>query len=601
MARPGVKSQSKARPIADRINRRLIIISKSQSTNRHSQGFSVVYVLTATMILIAGTAALLNQTTSTMLGSIFQGQSWQARTVARSGMSYLMGQINKEQNRHLLAVLDSQIQEGQDRTAENTLWSDSQAVNYHFNPCITSRDSAGNIRKVPPRLAEINLGLRQENNGFFYISEDGVISKNRNGATRAFRIISRDEADFKLARKNNLRLLDDEQTRGIFRLSVESVIYRSGQSDESISRTILQEDFAVIPKCCKASFGGYLDPSSNQQRGHGSTNYAINSSSNLSSNSCMLPGQTPHGFGIVVGAGGVGGFIKATGGSTIRDSSGAAINPIYCISANSSQCTSASNNSNNQMVRLDVTLPPPPQYPGGFNGNPPALKSGASAVNQLIQYNASTKQTIFNGAGVTSSTQLPKNCTLYREAVHCIYSSIEADSNDTLVFVSGNNTRKIRLYFPAGGDVIKQKGGGSIKHCKDLGCTVPVTNITDLSLFGCSLQRKDPGCGAQNIDIKGSGSGAGFYVFAPEATINQTGAAGFEGAIWAKGIDMTGTTAAATVPASGVADVFILLGMLTGADNTFSSSINGQASPATDLFAWDMKARSTSKIRYFGN
>ena len=253
------------------------------------------------------------------------------------------------------------------------------------------------------------------------------------------------------------------------------------------------------------------------------------------------------------------------------------------------------------MVRLDVTLPPPPQYPGGFNGNPPTLKSGASAVNQLIQYNASTKQTIFNAAGVTSSTQLPINCTLYREAVHCIYSSIEADSNDTLVFVSGNNTRQIRLYLPASGDVIKQKGGGSIKHCKDLGCTVPVTNITDLSLFGCSLQRKDPGCGAQNIDIKGSGSGAGFYVFAPEATINQTGTAAFQGVIWAKGIDMTGTTAAATVPGSGVADVFILLGMLTGADNTFNSSITGKASPPTNLFAWDMKARSTNQFRYFGH
>ena len=598
MARPGNPIPSEIKPSAHRTFQRLSITKKLNSPDRYTKGFSVVYVLSATMILIAGTAALLNQTTSTMIGSIFQGQSREARNVARSGMSYLMGQINKEQNRHILAVLDSQIQEGQDRTVENTLWTHSQATNYHFNPCRTFRDSAGNRINTPPRLSDINLGIGQVNNGYFYISDDGIISKNRNGATRAYRIINRDRADFKLARKNNLRLLDDEHTRGIFRLSVESAIYRNGQSNELISRTILQEDFTVIPKCCKASFGGYLDPISNQQRGHGTTNYAITNSSKIP---CMLPGLTPHGFGIVAGAGGVGGFIKATGRPTIRDSSGATINPIYCISANSSQCTSAFNNSNNQMDRLDVELPPPPQYPGGFNGTPPTLKSGESAVNQLIQYNPSTKQTIFNAARVTSSTQLPNNCTLYREAVHCIYSSIEADSSDTLVFVSGNNTRKIRLYFPTSGDVIKQKGDGRIKHCKDLGCTVPVTNITDLSFFGCSLQRKDPGCGAQNIDIKGSGSGADFYVFAPEATINQTGTAAFQGVIWAKGIDMTGTTAAATVPASGVADVFILLGILPGADNTFSSSITGQASPPTDLFAWDMKARSTSQFRFFGN
>ena len=553
------------------------------------------------MILIAGTAALLNQTTSTMIGSIFQGQGREARTVARSGMSYLMGQINKEQNRHLLAVLDSQIQEGQDRTVENTLWTHSQATNYHFNPCRTFRDSAGNRINTPPRLSDINLGIGQVNNGYFYISDDGIISKNRNGATRAFRIINRDRADLKLARKNKLWLLNDEQTRGIFRLSVESAIYRNGQSNELISRTILQEDFTVIPKCCKASFGGYLDPISNQRRGHGTTNYAITDRNKLKDNICMLPGLNPDGFGIVVvvGAGGEGGFIKATSRPTIRDSSGATINPIYCISSNHSKCTSASNNSNNQMDRLDITLPPPPQYPVGFNGPPPILKSGAS-VKQLIQYNDDlTQPTIFNAAGITSSTQLPNNCTLDREAVHCIYSSIDTSSGD-LVFISGNNTRQIRLYFPAS---FKQMGSGTLKHCKNRLCT-PVPNedinITDLSFFGCSLKRKDTGCGDQSIDIKG-GSGVGFYIFAPEATIKLTDTPAFQGVIWAKGIDMTGTTVAPTVPIRSVADVFIVLGILPGENNTFSSSITGQPSPPTDLFAWDMKARSTSQFRFFGN
>ena len=604
MARTGNPIPSEIKPSAHRSFQRLSITKKFNSPDRYTKGFSVVYVLSATMILIAGTAALLNQTTSTMIGSIFQCQSREARYVARSGMSYLMGQINKEQNRHLLAVLDSQIQEGQDRTVENTLWTHSQATNYHFNPCRTFRDSAGNRINTPPRLSDINLGIGQVNNGYFYISDDGVISKNRNGATRAFRIINRDRADFKLARKiddDKLWLLDDEQTRGIFRLSVESAIYRNGQSNELISRTILQEDFTVIPKCCKASFGGYLDPSG-IQRGHGTTNFAITDRNKLKDNICMLPGLTPHGFGIIVivGAGGEGGFIKATGRPTIIDSSGAPINPIYCISSNTSKCTSASNNSNNQMDRLDVTLPPPLQYPSGFNGTPPILKSGAS-VKQLIQYNGLTQPTIFNAAGITNPTQLPDNCTLDREAVHCIYSSIDTSSGD-LVFISGNNTRQIRLYFPAS---FKQMGSGTLKHCKDPLCT-PVPNedkdinITDLSFFGCSLKRKDPGCGDQSIDIKG-GSGVGFYIFAPEATIKLTDTPAFDGVIWARGIDMTGTTAAPIVPIRSVADVFIVLGILPGEDNTFSNSITGQPSPPTDLFAWDMKARSTSQFRFFGN
>ncbi len=75
-----------------------------------------------------------------------------------------------------------------------------------------------------------------------------------------------------------------------------------------------------------------------------------------------------------------------------------------------------------------------------------------------MQYNANThQQTIFNAAAVTSATQLPSNCTLHRNDIHCIYSGIDlSGSPNDLVFVSGNNTRRIRLYFPTAGNVIKQ-------------------------------------------------------------------------------------------------------------------------------------------------
>ncbi|NQW38891.1 MAG: hypothetical protein HQ469_06825 [Cyanobacteria bacterium] len=83
--------------------------SATSISSEGNNGFSIVFVLTATLILIAGTTTLLNQSTSAMLGSIFQGQSLQARNVARSGMAYLISLLNKKENRHLLVLKDSQV------------------------------------------------------------------------------------------------------------------------------------------------------------------------------------------------------------------------------------------------------------------------------------------------------------------------------------------------------------------------------------------------------------------------------------------------------------------------------------------------------------
>ena len=587
----------------------------------NTQGFSLVYILVATLIIIAGTATLLNQSTSAMLGSIFQGQSWKARNVARSGMSHLISLLNKEGNRHLLVFKDSQGTTDGNSSRGDTLWTDAQAAN-HFNPCNSSFNGTSIIKPPSPNLGELNIGSLQKNNGYFYIDDNGNISKNRNGATRAFRIINRENSiDFKLARPNTLYRLDDTRNNGTFRLSVEAVVYRNSQSNDVVSRTILQEDFNVIPKCCKVSFGG----DSNTLKGHGNTSYALDRFQ-LAQNRCMLPGFDPDGYGIVVGAGGNGGFIKADG-ATIRNLQGVAVNPVYCLSANPTQCTAADNSSGNRMERLDASLPAPPLYPDReFDEKSapiltactstqicPSNASGASGSNQLMQYNPNTKQTTFNAASVTSATQLPSNCTIHRNDIHCIYKSIDLNNSPgDLVLVSGNNTQKIRFYFPIAGNVIKQSNlGKTLRHCKVASCSGPgafVDNRTDVSFFGdacpfdpnkANMQDK---CGEQEFTIKGSVREARFFIFAPQANVKiiGTGNATFQGVIWANGIDMSGTSAIPSIPKTGVADVFHLLGILPDENNTFIKSINGQEN-ISDIPPSDMVARSTSRYRFFGN
>ena len=573
-------------------------------------GFSVVFVLTSALILIAGTATLLNQSASSMLGSIFQGQSLQARNVARSGMAYLISQINKEENRHLLVLPQSAEKSNPD--AATSLWTDIQAATSHLNPCTKTYTNGVKTYQASPNLADLNLGSSKANNGYFFINDNGAISKTRNGSTRAFRIINRENSkDFKIPVKSssNLSLLDDTKNVSVFRLSVEAVVYSNGQSDEIVSSTILQEDFGVVPKCCKISFGSHIDSASKDLKGHGNSSYGVNRYE-LPSNRCMLPGIDPDGFGIIVTNS------LLADGAAINNSQGVAVNPVYCVSSEPGKCTSSDNTSANQMERLDIKLPEPPAYPGNWGAQSPApvLRPCTSLSQcpstQLLQYNSSNQKTIFNAAAITSATQLPSNCKLHGIDIHCIYSRIDlSGSPNDLVFVSGNNTRRIRIYFPTSGNVITQSlAGGTLRHCKVASCSGPgafVDNTTDVSLFGaaCPYDQANPNqCGVQDLTIKGSVREARFYIYGPEATVKLIGLgpATFQGVIWAKGLDIRGTSAIPTIPKTGVADVFILMGMLPDGSNTLNTSIAGEAN-FTDLFPLDMVARSTSRYRFFGN
>ena len=573
-------------------------------------GFSVVFVLTSALILIAGTATLLNQSASSMLGSIFQGQSLQARNVARSGMAYLISQINKEENRHLLVLPQSAEKSNPD--AATSLWTDIQAATSHLNPCTKTYTNGVKTYQSSPNLADLNLGSSKANNGYFFINDNGAISKTRNGSTRAFRIINRENSkDFKIPVKSssNLSLLDDTKNVSVFRLSVEAVVYSNGQSDEIVSSTILQEDFGVVPKCCKISFGSHIDSASNDLKGHGNSSYGVNRYE-LPSNRCMLPGLDPDGFGIVVTNS------LLADGAAIKNSQGVAVNPVYCISSEINKCNSADNNSANQMERLDSKLPEPPSYPGNWGPQNPApvLRPCTSLSecpsNQLLQYNSSNQRTIFNAAAITSETQLPSNCKLHRNDIHCIYSRIDlSGSPNDIVFVSGNNTRRIRLYFPTSGNAITQTlTGGTLRHCKVASCSGPgafVDNTTEVSFFGsaCPYDQANPNqCGIQNLAIKGSVREARYFIYAPEATVKLIGlgTATFQGVIWAKELDIRGTSAIPTIPKTGLADVFILMGILPDGSNTLNTSISGEAN-FTDLFPLDMVARSSNRYRFFGN
>lgn len=598
---------------------------------------SLVYVLIAALALIAGSATLMNRTSSTLFGSIFQGQSWQARETARIGMNYFISQINKERNRHLLVVNKTQL--AADPNADTKLWGSTANAQGNRNPCIPKNPDGS---AVLPSLSDFNLSGSPPKGELLYINEDtGSITTQRGSSTRAFRIAT--DQDFRRARKEYLNLLDDTQNKGFFRLTVEAIVYKSSTSSEVASRIFLQEDFDVIPKCCKLSFGSVVK--NGETIGHGSYSYNIdpndyNIDLNDIENGCL---SDPDRFGVALGFGDRDvesrSPLTSIGGALIQNEEGIPIKDILCIDTTGTCIqpgTLVDGEVVNQVTPIDVSPPDPPQYPGTWGtGSPPPLipctasKCGSnkdpSAVTagakQLTYYDSINRLTIFDATNL-SETNLPGNCTItkkgdpllpQREELHCAFSSISLGGNQLRFItgtygVTGATGRLLRLYFPVGGVVLQRTGGGAIDHCKSgsLGpCDPPSpyhpSRYTDLSWFGCSscgVQTLDIR-GVQTLDIQGSASSINMFIFMPFADASLSGNSKYKGVFWGNTIYNQGNAAYPIVPSSGVAEVFILLGILPDENGTFDNSIAGETE--TDFLPFDMIARSSSRFRFFGN
>jgi hypothetical protein len=553
-------------------------------------GFSFAYVLIAALVLVAGTITLLNRTSSSLLGMASQRQSLQAREAARIGMAYLISQINRPRNRNLLAVSAAQL--AANPTVDQAIWSD---VADHQNKCFSTT--------TPPNAAALpNLGdlrLAGGDTSFFYIQPDGAITGERLNATLAFRVHRDNQANnFRLARRSELSLTDAGSTRGFFRLSVEGRVLAPG-SERVIASTILQEDFDVIPKPCGMSFVG----SASTSTGHGSSDF------------WAFPISEPAG-------------VARSLSNHLSQNGVELANPAESVLGRIQE---------NPATFVDLVMPELPRFPGSGAAAPlrlctpgppvncPSNPSGISGSTELTQYisTATPPYTRFNADTVTSAN-LPGNCVIRDDDLHCAITDLTLTSGQ-MVFVSGNGTRRIRLYFADGGSIIF--GPGDMIHCKPTNmppnCLLNnVANITDLSIFGCSVS-VNPACTSvggtpfQTITARVPQVGTGFFVYAPQASVSiqYSGIGGndFRGVVWARSINITAPSIVPPVHPSGVADAFRLVGLLPNASNSFSNSLivdgsgYGRRNNNTDLVrrafanSFETIARSTNRFRFIGN
>ena len=142
-----------------------------------SEGFVLLFVVLATLLMTVGTLAMTNRSTMGLMGSLFQGVGIDAQEAAEIGVNRIISELNRAPNRGLLRSKGS--------TVETALWTLQDASSFHKSRCpgVAASDLASNANFG-------NASGRSTTYNTVYVQDDGSISATANGARRAYRLVS---------------------------------------------------------------------------------------------------------------------------------------------------------------------------------------------------------------------------------------------------------------------------------------------------------------------------------------------------------------------------------------------------------------------------
>ena len=582
---------------------RTSMLNRSRSID--AAGYSLPLVITAALILIAGTAVLANRAGMGLLSSIYQNQSWEAREAAEIGMSQFISELNKETNRYLMVTRSG------DTAGIWTNSSSSFVKATRTNPCSAATEPT--YANLDPR--EGTDTAKDNSYGTWYIQNDGKITRTQGTATRGFKLsgVTRQEIT---SSGSPLNIYSNRPTgTGKLVLRVQGFVYRNGSQ---VAESELEQEFELVPKCCKVSFGA----------AHGGLDYGINSTTN---ESICFNAAASLGLGLVAGAGMEGGSLTLIGNTTVKNSDGTNVSPVICIVTATNTCTSTTTGTvTTQIAKVDLTMPPPPLYPGDSSvvgtlekcstkkrsgsdinecpSNPTTVETNASDRLNNFTYCAdglaNCNYTVVNGD--VTAANLPSFCTISGGDLHC---NIQQLKYDKMVFASA--TRKIILYFPysnlsstkSGYVVTPETGNSWIKNCVATASSINTAtaaedcasasgaNIIRTTFYGCRINTCLPltTTSAQTLSLQGGSKGAGLFTYFPEGAMELNGTPTYEGVMWSKTINAGGNVKY-VIPAAGLTAALNLIGVLR--DNESSGSGSG------NILYYDFIARSTNRQRW---
>lgn len=569
--------------------------------SRASRGFSLPFVLIAAAILLTGGLMLAMRSSDGLLSILLQAESSDARDAAETGITRIVGELNKPWNRGLL-VKDGQ--EGVDDDSDGYLWTSAAAT--AGSPCPPT--GSGDPDKADV-ATNASVGFREASPPAYrtvFLNEEGQVipvavdSQGQpvavpSDAVKSYRLLAVKRQPLRASDGRPALRIFDAGGRGRVVLTVEGSALRNGRV---ISTVRLEEELQLVPKCCGVSFGG----------AHGNTVYEPDSAGD---SVCL-----PNGLGMMAGLANQGtGSMTINGVTTILDEKNNVVNPLFCVAASTAEC-----DFNPTSTPFTLQLVQPTSFPS-VRTNPVVPETVTGSISKDTDLSkfpkAGTQESfVYCTDAVEKATGTLKDCPggkvtinaaaapemfvdpqtgeLAREdgisycvvanyavnpessdALHCNlalldYSQLEIEVKGTPVEVVGTQARALRLYFPKADAVIRGTGGATLKHGGDAG---------GFALFGCAS------CTGQTIRLAGGAEGLHLFAWFPMGAVTVAGGSEYTGVIWANQITSNGGVAW-TIPSAELLAAVQLAGF----------DLNGDLNPP--LFDW--VARSVRSFRWLG-
>ncbi|MFM7314637.1 MAG: hypothetical protein ACKO0M_16005 [Cyanobium sp.] len=478
----------------------------------------------AALVVLFGGLMLAIRSGDSLLSALLQRESTDARDAAETGMTRIVGELNKPRNRGLLA------KKGSEEDVGVFLWTSGDVQRNPCLPIISNPRFPGeedyNQMTAPDLATNPDLGNRSSSDPLPQPTYDVVLLDaagqrvtDSRLAVKSYRLVSVKRQPLVRADGSDGPTLKifDPAGRGRVTLVVEGASLRNG---EVVSRSSLTQEFQLVPKCCNASFGG----------SHGNVNYAQDSKGG---SICL-----PSGLGFVAGiAQTSSGSVTINGVTTIRDEAGAIVDPVSCVASALTECSFNPTSTPYTLQLVKSFLPKVPVNPsvsGSVMGS--ITKSTAVKPNFLYCKEASEASTIGKCPGgnvilkaSAAVGDLPDYCMKgeSEDVRHCNLKVLDYGQLNIEVIETG--LFPLRLYFPSSGDVIRSTGGGTLSHAGE-----PFNFV----LFGCG-----PCADPQAIKLAGGASGLHLIAWFPKGEISVSGGAAdpaYSGVIWANRITSNG-------------------------------------------------------------
>jgi hypothetical protein len=581
----------------------------------------MVIVLLAVLGILIGAGTLVSRTTQGQLGSLANSQTYGARKAAEAGISRLIGEWNKQENRMLLAS-----------GSPASTWQTSNQ--WLRNPCTATTISLSSAtpiggadlaayrtgawiqvvsgdteRRYRLRRVTFRKSNRQISTTKYTQTEFGTDSSSVPSGEKEFPDMSTNTTTFEAPKPFTLGEAND--SHGYLEVEVEGQVLRN---DTVLASSRVVKEFQVVPKCCWRSYDRTLatgSPPAFEVYGN-------------DSRACTPPsGFTPGKLAMLTGLNG-GGLITDSGNSwSLRVEGLGMLNPIICTSPHTTcdgpdgdslpdanQVEIDSSDGNIGVTSFNIKIPDPPALPTGDFTMGPLDSKPTEKVNGGKALKSETITPIDDGkTGIISLPSLglygkgdTKFCGFKDGAYHCRISSVKLPGNKIIQVDTTSAPVYLYLQDPPPPDTsgsIDIKGTAGLQHLY-YGTNAPSSQADRLQIRG--LPRTS--IASQTFDLSGDSVNTSMFVWAPVSDLKLGGNATYKGIAWVNNLGFFGNTNV-TVPApNGLADdpAADVCPEILPPDAVYCRlfrDILKDESPPIPL-AFDWVARSETYTRFFG-